>query len=48
MEYNEQEVREAAETLLRSTEIHPNQNPQTPNLDMCKFFFYLLILSFLF
>lgn len=37
MEYNEIEVRNAAEALLRSTDIHPNQTAQTPNLDMCKF-----------
>lgn len=42
MEYTEQQVRNAAEVLLRSTEAHSNQNVQTPNLDMCKFFFLLL------
>lgn len=37
MEYNnDQEVREAAETLLRSNELHYNQNVHTPNLDLCK------------
>lgn len=45
MENSDQEARIAAEVLLRSADIHPNQNAQTPNLDMCEFFFPFMFLQ---